>query len=78
MSVDLSPDVWQEIQRQLASGGYSSPDEVLRNALAALRSRDQEFAAIQEGIDDMEAGRVRSIRDFDGEFRRHNGLLTGD
>ncbi len=42
MSVDLSPDVWNEIQRRLASGSYSSPDEVLRDALAALRCREQE------------------------------------
>jgi putative addiction module CopG family antidote len=78
MSVDFSPDVWHEIQRQIASGCYSSPDEVLRNALAALRSRDEEFAAIQEGIDDMEAGRVRSIHEFDREFRRRNGLSTSE
>jgi putative addiction module CopG family antidote len=74
MSVDLSPDVWNEIQRQLASGSYESPDEVVRVALAALRSRDDDIRAIQEGIDDMEAGRVRPFREFDREFRRRNGL----
>jgi putative addiction module CopG family antidote len=74
MSVDLSPDVWNEIQRQLASGSYASPDEVLRDALAALRTREQEVVAIQEGIDDMEAGRVRPLRDFDRDFRHRNGL----
>ena len=74
MSVDLSPDVWNEIQRQLASGSYASPDEVVRVALAALRSRDDDIRAIQEGIDDMEAGRVRPFREFDREFRQRNGL----
>jgi putative addiction module CopG family antidote len=74
MSVDLAPDIWNEIQRQLATGCYSSHDEVLREALSALRYREEEVAAIQEGIDDMEAGRVTSIRDFDREFRRSNGL----
>jgi putative addiction module CopG family antidote len=76
MSVDLSPDVWNEIQRQLASGSYTSPDEVLRDALAALRSRDDEVVAIQEAIDEMEAGRGRPFREFDREFRERNGLPT--
>jgi putative addiction module CopG family antidote len=74
MSVELAPDVWSEIQRQLATGVFSSHDEVLREALAALRFREQEVIAIQEGIDDMEAGRAMPIREFDREFRRRNGL----
>jgi putative addiction module CopG family antidote len=78
MSVDLAPDVWNEIQRQLATGCYSSPDEVLRNALAALRLQNAELAAIQEGIDDMEAGRVMPLREFDREFRRRNGLPAAE
>jgi putative addiction module CopG family antidote len=78
MSVDLAPDVWNEIQRQLATGCYSSPDEVLRNALAALRLQNAELAALQEGIDDMEAGRVMPLREFDREFRRRNGLPAAE
>jgi putative addiction module CopG family antidote len=78
MSVDLAPDVWKEIQRQLAAGGYSSHDDVLREALAALRAREQEVLAIQEGIDDMEAGRVMPIREFDREFRRRNALPSAE
>jgi putative addiction module CopG family antidote len=78
MSVDLSPDVWHEIQRQLATGSYATADEVFREALAALRCREHEVVAIQVGIDDMEAGRVRSIHEFDREFRRRNGLSTSE
>jgi putative addiction module CopG family antidote len=78
MNVDLSPDVWNEIQRQLATGPYSSPDDVLREALAALRFREEEVLAIQEGIDDMESGRVMPMREFDREFRRRNGLPAAE
>jgi putative addiction module CopG family antidote len=78
MSVDLAPDVWNEIQRKLATGFYSSHDEVLREALAALSVREKEVMAIQEGIDDMEAGRVMPLRDFDREFRRRNGLPAAE
>ena len=78
MSVDLAPDIWHEIERQLATGSFASPDEVMRQALAALRSREDEVHAIQEGIDDMEAGRVRPVREFDREFRRRNGLPAAE
>lgn len=78
MSVDLSPDVLNEIQRQVATGVFASPDEVLREALAALREREQELLAIQAGIDDMEAGRVRPIHEFDREFRLRNSLPVAE
>jgi Arc/MetJ-type ribon-helix-helix transcriptional regulator len=44
MSVDLSPDVWNEIQRQAATGVFATPDDVLREALAALRDRKHKVA----------------------------------
>jgi putative addiction module CopG family antidote len=78
MSVDLASDIWSEIQRQISAGGYSSHDEVLREALAALRFRDQEVLAIQEGIDDMEAGRVTPLTEFDRDFRQRNGLSAAE
>jgi Arc/MetJ-type ribon-helix-helix transcriptional regulator len=78
MSIDLSPDIWNEIQRQVATGAFATPDEVLREALAALRFRDDEVLAIQQGIDDMEAGRVTPLREFDREFRRRNGLPAAE
>lgn len=78
MSVDLSPDIWNEIQRLVAGGSYASPDEVLRESLAALPSRKEEVLAIQEGIADMKAGRMTPIREFDREFRQRNGLRVAE
>jgi Arc/MetJ-type ribon-helix-helix transcriptional regulator len=78
MSVDLAADVWSEIQRQLATGAFASHDELLREALAALRFRDQELVAIAEGIDDFEAGRVIPVREFDRQFRERNGLPAAE
>jgi Arc/MetJ-type ribon-helix-helix transcriptional regulator len=54
MSVDLAPDIWNEIQRHVASGVFATPDEVMREALAALRDREEEMSEIQDDIDDME------------------------
>jgi Arc/MetJ-type ribon-helix-helix transcriptional regulator len=78
MSADLSPDIWNEIQRHVATGVFATPTDVLREALAALRDREREVFAIQEGIDDMEASRTRPIADFDREFRLRNGLSAAE
>jgi Arc/MetJ-type ribon-helix-helix transcriptional regulator len=77
MPVELAPDVWDEIQRQISMEGYSSADEVVRDALAALR-REEDLRAIQAGIDDMKAGRVTSLEDFDREFRQQNGMPAAE
>lgn len=48
----------------------------LSEALRALKCRHEEVLAIQEGIDDMEAGRVMPLREFDTQFRQRKGLPT--
>ena len=74
MKYELPPDVAQQLKQRVATGQYASEADVLRDALAALESRDQELAAIQAGIDDMEAGRVRPFDQADAEIRDHFGL----
>jgi Arc/MetJ-type ribon-helix-helix transcriptional regulator len=78
MSVEIAADVWDEIQRQLASGAFASHDDLLREALAALRFRDEELRAIGEGIADMEAGRMVPAREFDRQFRERNGIAAAE
>ena len=73
MNYQLPPDVDEQIKRGMASGRYSSEEDMIRQAFDALKWREDEVAAIQQGIEDMEAGRVKPLRDFDREFRgRHN------
>ena len=48
----------QLVRQQMAAGNYASEDELLEDALRALYERNEDLAAIREGIDDMEAGRV--------------------
>ena len=74
MAYQFPLDVDQQVKQRLATGQYSSEDEVLRDALRALRWCDEEAAAIQEGIDDMEAGRTRPLRQFDEEFRERKNI----
>lgn len=58
------------IERLVASGRYQNASEVLREGLRLIEARDAEEqaklvalrAAVQVGIDDMEAGRFQSFR----------------
>lgn len=74
MSYAFPPDVKRLVEEQLSTGQYNSEDDVLRNALQALKFRSVEVAAIAEGIADMEAGRFRSLDDVDAELSRKLGL----
>ena len=74
MHYELPPDVQQEIKQRMAKGQYASEEDVLRDAMRALKSRDEEMAAIQAGIDDMEAGRFRPFEEVDTEIRRRLGF----
>lgn len=61
MSYQLPADLEQLVSEQIRLGPYRSADEVLRDALRALADRNQDLAAIQAGIDDMEAGHVKLV-----------------
>lgn len=70
----LSPEVDQLVREQMATGQYASENELIERAIRALRWLEQEVAAIQTGIDDMEAGRVMPVREFDSDFRTRHGI----
>lgn len=69
MSYQMPPDLENEFSLRLSKGDYANMDHILRSALSALDSRDLEVAAIQEGIDAVERGEVRSFDEFDRELR---------
>ena len=74
MPYNLPPDVQAQISRHIATGHYASEDDVLRAALRALAFRHEELAAIQAGVDDMEAGRLRPFEDVDTDMRQQFGF----
>jgi antitoxin ParD1/3/4 len=55
------------VQDQLASGRYQNASEVLRDALRLMEDRERRIksldTAIERGLADIEAGRVRSAED---------------
>ena len=56
MAYQFSPDVEELVRDRMASGNYESEEDVLRDALEALRLEDEELRAIEEALDDVENG----------------------
>jgi antitoxin ParD1/3/4 len=72
ITITLTPEMAQTVRGAVEAGEYASSSEIIREALRDWRHKRalqaQELAdlraAVQEGLDDIEAGRVR---DFDAE-----------
>jgi len=64
MNLQLPTDIDTALKSFLVGGRYENEVEVLREALTALKRRDEneDIIAIQEGIDDEAAGRVTPAR----------------
>jgi len=78
MTVELSPEVEALIQRRLASGAFSSAEEVIERALESLaaeedwlaENRDLVASQIQEGWDEAQRGELTSAEDVRAEMQR--------
>jgi antitoxin ParD1/3/4 len=66
-SIQLSKQDAEFVEEQMKSGLYESADAVVTAALALLREQEEATlrVLIQEGIDDVEAGRVMSFNSAD-------------
>lgn len=73
MSLQVSPELEETIREEMASGKYASEEQLLREALLALREQREDFAAIQAGIDDWQAGRTRPFEEVAEEIRQEFG-----
>lgn len=69
------PDVDEQVKCHLATGQYSSEDDVLRSALRALKRQEEDLVAIREALRDLDAGdRGTPFDEFVDEFRREKGI----
>lgn len=77
MQINLTPELAERLRhyagREL-DGRRLSEVEIIGRALDLLDAEEQEVAAIQAGIDDWQAGRVRPFDEFDREFRLKHGI----
>lgn len=77
MNVSLSAEFENIINQKVQGGFYNSASEVVREGLRLLQQRDEmremKLEAlrrdIQEGINDLEAGRVRDGEEVMAEFK---------
>ena len=75
MPYQFPPEVDELIRNQMATGQYESEDDVLREALHALRRRDEDVAAVKEAIADMQAGdRGVPFDEFVNRFRKQHNI----
>ncbi len=74
MGYQFPPELDELVKLQFATGQYGSDNEVLLDALLSLQRQRDDLVAIQEGIDDMEAGRVKPLRQFDQELRARKNI----
>ena len=69
------PTVSQLIEKQLATGRYSSVDEILEAALQRLDEESDDWAAIKEAIDSLDAGEPGlSLTEAFEKVRRRNAI----
>jgi predicted transcriptional regulator len=69
MPLQLTPELAALVQGFLVGGQYKSDEEVLHEALAALRQREDDLAGILAGLEDEAAGRMRPWSEIKGELR---------
>ena len=77
MQYAFPPEIGQLVTAQLATGKYSSENEVLLHALRALRALEdynESVADIQAGIADEAAGRMRPLHVVDSDIRQKLGF----
>lgn len=68
MTIELKLD--DDAKQQSIEAGFASVQEYLYNLL----QRDRNRLGILKGLQDVEAGNVRSFEEFDREFRSKHGI----
>ncbi len=74
MAIALTPELERLVEEKLSSGKYESQEDVLRAALQALDEHEEIVAGIQEGYDDLQAGRFKTLEEADAEFRSKHDI----
>ena len=56
MGYSFPPDIQQAVGARMASGQYTSEDDLLRDALRALEEQEEDLAAVKEALAEWCAG----------------------
>ena len=74
MQYPFPAEIKQLVTAQLATGKYSSENEVLLDALRTLKDYNESVADIQTGIADEAARRMSPLRLVDADIRQKLGF----
>jgi predicted transcriptional regulator len=74
MAYSFPPDLERLVRDEMSAGVYPTEDDLLRDAISALRGQREDVAAVRAGIADMEAGRVRPFQEVAAEIRSRRGF----
>jgi antitoxin ParD1/3/4 len=85
-NVNLTDALDQFVETQVASGSFQNASEVVRAGLRLLKEAEETRAArlaalnaaVQEGLDDVAAGRFEEVDDLDAYFDRLQTELDAD
>jgi putative addiction module CopG family antidote len=82
MNARLPADLEQFVQAKVRSGRFTSSDEAITAAVLLLRQRAEAEEArvlngIQQGLDDMHAGRTKPLTAAFADIRRELNLRAG-
>lgn len=70
------PHVDELLRKQLARGEYTSEDDVLLAALESLDADNEDWSAVKEALDTLDAGEQGvSLEEAIAEVRRRNNVL---
>jgi putative addiction module CopG family antidote len=67
--LQLPPDIEHQIRHYVSSGAYQTEEDVLRDALRALRDEQSALDDIRKGLEDLDAGRGRALERIDADLR---------
>jgi putative addiction module CopG family antidote len=82
MNAHLPADLEQFVQAKVRSGRFTSSDEAITVAVRLLRQREEAEEArvlkgIQQGLDDVRAGRTQPLTEAFADIRRDLNLPSG-
>ena len=77
MSYSFPPDLQQQVNERMARGGYTSEDQVLRDAFATLTWEEQELDAVMQAVEALDNGDegVELNATFD-QLRQKHGIRS--
>ncbi len=75
MQYPFPAEIEQLVTAQMATGKYSTENDVLLHALRTLQDYNESVADIQLGIADEAAGRMRSLHLVDSDIRQKLGFI---